>query len=377
MKMNFSYLYFIAFIPIVFSCSSGPANDPRTIYTYQTMQTEMLITCERIYENMSNIKEISEDKSEPDIQVRAKQSMKDIQKMEVSAGDAIALIEDAKRLLFLQMGENLDIKDASAIRYEKFDIRYPLSPVKYDLSKVKNNETTDVLSPSGAFAKKIQTKIKHLRKVLTETIAFNKDRYTHEIHNYFKDPNINTFSSRLNLRKQIEQSNGFKHVSMDDQELILRIYERISYTQEFWESSFGENLTWIEAFGYLTSLETTIFNATNDAITSVLYRYGSCGCIEATSFVPVVIGEERLNPGQNPTFQVQLAGILSHRKPEIVGKDIKTIHVRNGVATVSGDMGRSQKKTFTGSLIIYNKSGIPKTFPWKKTFYREPTADKK
>lgn len=372
MKMNIFYLFTFILFSFLYSCSSGPANDPRTVYIYQTMQTEMFNTCERIYENISNVKEISEDKSLPDIQIRAKQSMEDIHKMEVSAGEAIQLIEDAKRLLFLQMGENLNLEDKTSIRYQKFDLRYPLIPARYDLTKVKNNETTNVLSPNGNFAKNINSKIKQLRKVLTETIAFNKDRYTNEIHNYFKDPNINTFSSRLDLRKQIEQSSGFKHVSLDDKELILRIYEQISFTPEFWETSFGENLTWIEVFGFLISLEADIMNATNDAITSILYRYGSCGCIEATSFVPVVIGEERLLPGQNPTFQVQFAGILNQRQPIINGKDIEVLHVRDGVATVKGDMGKNEKKTFQGTITILNKSGIPKTLHWKKTFYREP-----
>lgn len=372
MKMNIFYFSTFILFTFLYSCSSGPENDPRTIYTYQTMQSEMFIACNRMYEGLSEIEEIADDISEPEIQVRAIQSMKDIKKMEQSAGEAIQLIENTKRLLFLQMGENLANGNKNSICLTKFDNRYPMYPARYDLSKVKNNETTDVLSPDGTFAKKIQFSIKQLRKVLTETAGFHEDRFTHETLYYFKDPNINTFSSRLDLRKQIEQSNGFKHVALDDQELILRIYEQISYTPEFWETSFGENLTWIEAFGYFISLESDIINATNDAINCLRYRYGSCGCIEVADFVPVVIGEERLLPGQNPTFQVQFAGILSHRKPIINGKDLEVLQVRDGVATVKGDMGKNEKKTFQGTITILNRSGIPKTLNWKKTFYREP-----
>jgi len=372
MKMNFSYLYIIAIIPLVFSCSSGPANDPRTIYTYQTMQTEMLIPSGKLAENISIVKEISEDKSEPDMQKWAINALLNIYKMEKTAGEAIQIIEDTKRLLFLQMGENITIDDKTSIRYQKFDIRFPLHPARYDLSKVKNNETTDVLSPDGAFAKKIQSKIKQLRTVLTETPGFHEDRFTHEKLNYFKDPNINKFSSRIDLRKQIEQSNGFKHVALDDQELILRIYEQISYTPEFWETSFGENISWLEAFGFLISLQSNILNATNEAVTCIQYTYGSCGCIDIANFVPVVTGEERLLSGQNPRFEVLMAGIMSHKTPIFEVKGGKIIHVRDGVATITADMGKDQEKTITGTLTIFNKSGIPKTYPWKKTFYREP-----
>jgi len=325
-----------------------------------------------MYENISYIKEFSADKSEPEIQVRAIQSMKDIKIMEQSAGEAIQLIENTKRLLFLQMGENLAIGHKNSICLTKFDNRFPMNPAKYDLSKLKNNETTDLLSPEGSFAKKIQYTIKQVRKVLTETAGFREDRMTHEKLNYFKDPEINSFSSREDLRKQIEKSNGFKHLAQDDQELILRIYEELSFTSEFWRASFDENLSWFEAFGILTSLETKIYNATDYAVTCFRYRYGSCGCIEVADFVPVVIGEERLLPGQNPSFQVQIAGILSHRQPIIKGKDLEVLQVRDGVATVKGDMGKNEKKTFQGTITILNKSGIPKTLQWKKTFYREP-----
>lgn len=180
MKMNIFYFSTFILFTFLYSCSSGPANDPRTIYTYQTMQSEMLIPSSKLAENKSTLKEISEDKTEPEIQRWAINALFDISKMEKSAGETLKLIEDAKQLLFLQMGENLKIDDKASIRYEKFDIRFPLYPARYDLSKVKNNETTDVLSPNGTFAKKIQFSIKQLRKVLTETAGFHEDRFTHE-----------------------------------------------------------------------------------------------------------------------------------------------------------------------------------------------------
>lgn len=372
MKMNIFYFFAFILLSTLFSCSGGPANDPRSIYTYQTMQTEMLIPSGKLAENISIVKEISEDKSEPYMQQWAINALLNINKMEKSAGETLKLIEDAKRLLFLQMGENLNIDDKASIRYQKFDIRFPLYPARYDLSKVKNNETTDILSPDGTFAKKIQSSIKQLRKVLTETAGFHEDRFTHEKLNYFKDPNINTFSSRIDLRKQIEKSNGFKHVALDDQELILRIYEQISYTPEFWNTSFGENISWLEAFGFLISLQSNILNATNEAVTCIQYTYGSCGCIDIANFIPLVTGEERLLQGQNPRFEVLMAGIMSHKTPIFEVNGAKIIHVRDGVATITAEMGTDQEKTITGTLTIFNKSGIPKTYPWKKTFYREP-----
>ncbi|MEN9442310.1 MAG: hypothetical protein RLZ33_2387 [Bacteroidota bacterium] len=372
MKMNIFYFFAFILLSTLFSCSGGPANDPRSIYTYQTMQGEMFNTCYRMYEGLSEIKEIAEDKSEPFTQKRAKYTLEKMYKMEQNAGEIIKLIEDTKRMLFLQMNENMEIDVPNCIRSSKYDVNYPISPIVYQLSKVKNNETTNLLSPDGAFAKKIQSNIKHLRKELTELAAIRDLRDSQDKSFFFKDPDINSYSSLLNLREKIEKSGATKHTAPDDLELILRIYERLSYKQDFWDACLKENLSWIEAFGFLISLEADIINATNDAMACLRYRHGSCGCIDIANFVPLVTGEERLLQGQNPRFEVLMAGIMSHKTPIFEVNGAKIIHIRDGVATITAEMGKDQEKTITGTLTIFNKSGIPKTYPWKKTFYREP-----
>lgn len=373
MKMNIFYLSTFILFSFLFSCSSESANDPRTVYIYQTMQTEMFNASDKIFEKKYHLKDMSEDITSPGIQKWAKKELQKINKMEQIAGEAIALIEDTKRLLFLKMGENIKIDDTTnTIRNQKFDLRYPLNPARYDLTKVKNNETTDVLSPDGAFAKKIQIKMKQLRKVLSETAGYQDLRGPNDKEYFFKDPNINEYSTYLNLREKMDRSGAMKHVAIDDLEFIYRIYGYLSYKNDFWETSFEESLPWIEAFGFLNSLETDIFNATNDAISTIYYRMGCGGSYNFTEILAIVKGEEFVPKGKNPTFEVFLGALLYINDPIVKANGAKVIYVKDGKAILTAEMGNKKELTVTGTLTVITYSGIPKTLHWKKTFYREP-----
>lgn len=373
MKMNIFYFFAFILLSTLFSCSGGPANDPRSIYTYQTMQGEMFNALGGISEKASIINEVEQDKSSPYTQKYAKKALLKWRRIEQELGEAIALIEETKRLLFLQMGENIKVEDTmNTIRYRKYDSRYPTEPAGYDLAKVKNNETTDVLSPNGAFAKKIQIKMKQLRKVLTEIAAFHEKRdYTEKTY-FFKDPNINAYSSYIQLREMLEKSGAVKHVAVDDLEIVLRIYSRLSYKTDFWENSFEENLPWLEAFGFLISLENDILNATNDALSIFYYQLGFGGSYNFTEILALVNGDEFVPQGKNPTFEVFLGALLYINDPIVKANGAKVISVKDGKAYLTADMGNKNELTISGTLTVITYSGIPKTFPWKKTFYREP-----
>ncbi len=371
MKMNIFYFFAFILLSTLFSCSGGPANDPRSIYTYQTMQGEMFQSYYRVADYSSQIKEISLDRSTPEIQNWGINSLSKVDKIQKKVAEIIYLIEEAKRLMFLQMGENLDIDDPNSIRSSKYDYYNPIVAIGYDLSNVKNNETTNLLSPDGAFARKIQVKLKQLRELLTETEAYLKITDPNKTF-YFVDPNINSFTTKSNLREQLEKSNALKNVALDDHEIVLRIYERLSYNQAFWDNCIQENVPWQEVFGFLISLEIDIYNATADAISGISCRVGCGGGYNIAEIVPIILGDEIVKAGKKAKFEIFLGGQLFINNPIVKAHGAKVISVKDGKAILTADMGKALEIQVTGTFTVLSKSGVPTTIPWKKTFFREP-----
>lgn len=332
-------------------------------------------------EKRSDLKEVAEDKSAPDVQKKAKALLIVVDKIDKMTAEQIKMIDDMKIEILKTCGEDVTKTGEGAIIVSPYNTKEPLRPARMNLMHVEGKDkydepmlvmgiAEDLKNPSGN-GKKLWESYNKYRTDLSELIASSSS--TPEKKYSFKDPKINKYKDFKDLKGQLEKS--LKSVAVDDQEALIKIYQSLTKQErvKMEENEEGE-VHWIgktfdhspsvAALASLSSLQKEILTARADAVALVRGRVGG-GEYSFNKIVALAYGPEVANANEEVNIEVMMAAFDSDKQPIVTvnGGTLKETHDGRGFVTAKAG---SSEMNLTGTITILNKSGVPKTMPWEK-----------
>jgi hypothetical protein len=332
-------------------------------------------------EKRSDLKEVAEDKSAPDVQKKAKALLIVVDKIDKMTAEQIKLIDDMKTEILKTCGEDVTKTGEGAIIVTPYNAKEPLKPARMNLMHVEGKDkydepmlvmgiADDLKNPSGN-GKKLWESYNKYRTDLSELIASSST--TSEKKYSFKDPKINKYKDFKDLKGQLEKS--LKSVSVDDQEALIKIYQSLTKQErvKMEENEEGE-VHWIgktfdhspsvAALASLSSLQKEILTARADAVALVRGRVGG-GEYSFNKIVALAYGPEVANANEEVNIEVMMAAFDSDKQPIVTvnGGSLKETHDGRGFVTAKAG---GSELNLSGTITILNKSGVPKTMPWEK-----------
>ncbi|MCC6701648.1 MAG: hypothetical protein IT221_08990 [Fluviicola sp.] len=333
-------------------------------------------------EKRSDLKEVAEDKTAPDVQKKAKKLLEVVDKIDKMTAEQIKMIDDMKSEILTTCGEDIAKTGEGAIIVTPYNAKEPLRPARMNLMHVEGKDkydepmlvmgiAEDLKNPSGN-GKKLWDSYNKYRTDLTELIAASSS--TPEKKYSFKDPKINKYKDFKDLKSQLEKS--LKTAAPDDQEAMIKIYQSLTKQErvKMEENEEGE-VHWIgktfdhspsvAALASLSSLQKEILTARADAVALVRGRVGG-GEYSFNKIMALAYGPEVANQNEEVEVQVLMAAFDSDKQPIVTvnGGALRETKEGKGFVTVKG---AGAEINLTGTITILNKSGIPKTLPWEKT----------
>lgn len=334
-------------------------------------------------EKRDELKEVAEDKSNPEAMKKAKALMDVVAQIDKMSAAQIKMIDDMKLEILEKCGENTKQVGEGFLIREAYSTNEPLKPTRMDLMKVdgkdKYDEPMDVMGiaddikrPTGN-GKKLWDDYLKYRKDLTELIA--KSSSTAEKKYSFTAPNYNKSTDYAEIKKELEKS--IKTVAPDDQEALMKIYASLTKI-EFADMHEGEikDVHWIgrtfdhspsvAAIASLSSLQKEILTARADAVSLIRSRVGG-GEYSFNKIMALAYGPEVANQNEEIEIQVLMAAFDSDKQPMVTlgSAPVAKENIRDGKAFIKTKAG-STEMTLSGNITILNKSGVPKTLPWEK-----------
>jgi len=332
-------------------------------------------------EKKSDLKEVAEDKSAPDVMKKAKALLLVVDKIDKMTAEQIKMIDDMKIEILKTCGEDVTKTGEEAIITSAYNTKEPLKPARMNLMHVEGKDkydepmlvmgiAEDLKNPSGN-GKKLWESYNKYRTDITELIASSSS--TPEKKYSFKDPKINKYKDFKDLKSQLEKS--LKTVAVDDQEALIKIYQSLTKLErvKMEENEEGE-VHWIgktfdhspsvAALASLSSLQKEILTARADAVALVRGRVGG-GEYSFNKIVALAYGPEVANANEEVNIEVMMAAFDSDKQPIVTvnGGTLKETHDGRGFVTAKAG---SSEMNLTGTITILNKSGVPKTMPWEK-----------
>jgi hypothetical protein len=332
-------------------------------------------------EKRSDLKEVAEDKSAPDVQKKAKALLLVVDKIDKMTAEQIKMIDDMKIEILKTCGEDVTKTGEGAIIVSAYNTKEPLKPARMNLMHVEGKDkydepmlvmgiAEDLKNPSGN-GKKLWESYNKYRTDLSELIASSSS--TPEKKYSFKDPKINKYKDFKDLKGQLEKS--LKTVAVDDQEALIKIYQSLTKLErvKMEENEEGE-VHWIgktfdhspsvAALASLSSLQKEILTARADAVALVRGRVGG-GEYSFNKIVALAYGPEVANANEEVNIEVMMAAFDSDKQPIVTvnGGSLKETHDGRGFVTAKAG---GSELNLSGTITILNKSGVPKTMPWEK-----------
>lgn len=332
-------------------------------------------------EKRSDLKEVAEDKSAPDVQKKAKALLIVVDKIDKMTAEQIKMIDDMKIEILKTCGEDVTKTGEGAIIVSPYNTKEPLRPARMNLMHVEGKDkydepmlvmgiAEDLKNPSGN-GKKLWESYNKYRTDLSELIASSSS--TPEKKYSFSDPKINKYKDFKDLKGQLEKS--LKSVAVDDQEALIKIYQSLTKQErvKMEENEEGE-VHWIgktfdhspsvAALASLSSLQKEILTARADAVALVRGRVGG-GEYSFNKIVALAYGPEVANANEEVNIEVMMAAFDSDKQPIVTvnGGSLKETHDGRGFVTAKAG---GSELNLSGTITILNKSGVPKTMPWEK-----------
>ena len=332
-------------------------------------------------EKRSDLKEVAEDKSAPDVQKKAKALLIVVDKIDKMTAEQIKMIDDMKIEILKTCGEDVTKTGEGAIIVSPYNTKEPLRPARMNLMHVEGKDkydepmlvmgiAEDLKNPSGN-GKKLWESYNKYRTDLSELIASSSS--TPEKPYSFKDPKINKYKDFKDLKGQLEKS--LKSVAVDDQEALIKIYQSLTKQErvKMEENEEGE-VHWIgktfdhspsvAALASLSSLQKEILTARADAVALVRGRVGG-GEYSFNKIVALAYGPEVANANEEVNIEVMMAAFDSDKQPIVTvnGGSLKETHDGRGFVTAKAG---GSELNLSGTITILNKSGVPKTMSWEK-----------
>jgi len=188
-------------------------------------------------EKRSDLKEVAEDKSAPDVQKKAKALLLVVDKIDKMTAEQIKMIDDMQIAILKACGEDVAKTGEGAIIVSAYNTKEPLRPARMNLMHVEGKDkydepmlvmgiAEDLKNPSGN-GKKLWESYNKYRTDLSELIASSSS--TPEKKYSFKDPKINKYKDFKDLKGQLEKS--LKSVAVDDQDVLIKDLSIVNETR--------------------------------------------------------------------------------------------------------------------------------------------------
>ncbi|MES2588564.1 MAG: hypothetical protein V4622_06240 [Bacteroidota bacterium] len=334
-------------------------------------------------EKRASLKEVSEDKSAPDVMKKAQKLMLVINQIDKMTAERIKFIDELKiEILEACKEKTKEIGDEHII-LKAYDAKDPLRPTRMKLEYVDGKDKYDepmlIMGISEDIKKPVGKGIElwksynKFRKDLTELVAASSS--TPEKKYSFKSPEINEYKDFKDLNAKIDKA--LKTVAPDDQEAIKKIYASLT-KKELNEMDKGEikGVHWIgktfdhapsvAAIASLSSMQKEILTARADAVSLIRLRVGG-GEYSFNKIMPLAYGPDIANSGDEVTLEVLMAAYDSDKQPIVKPNQGSLKETKDGKGYVTLKASGSSEMVLTGTITILNKSGVPKTMPYEKT----------
>jgi len=337
-------------------------------------------------EKYADLKEVSEDKTQPDVQKKALTLMKTIEQIDKITAERIKLIDDIKIEILKTCGEDVtSVGTPESIIVKAYDTKEPLKPTRMHLDHVSGKDkydepmlvmgiNEDITKPTGKGIE-LWNSYNDYRKQLTELIGGSQIVEAGQKKFFFKAPEINTFKDFKDLNAQIDKAIKASNVNMDDVEAIKKIYASLT-KQERSEVHEVANVHWIgktfdhspsvAAIASLSSMQKEILTARADAVALIRSRVGG-GEYSFNKIMALAYGPDLANNGDDIEVQVLMAAYDSDKQPEVTVNGGTVTETKDGKGFIRMKASGATEMKLTGTITIKNKSGIPKTQPWEKT----------
>lgn len=333
-------------------------------------------------EKKSDLKQVADDRSAPEVQKKAKALMLIVNKIDEKTAEQIKLIDEMKIAILKECGEDVDKKGEGAIIVTPYSKEDPLKPARMNLSHVEGKDkydepmlvmgiAEDLKNPTGN-GKKLWESYNKYRTDLTELIASSSS--TPEKKYSFKDPKINKYKDFKDLEGQLGKS--IKTVAPDDQDVLVKIYQSLTKQErvKMEENEEGE-VHWIgktfdhspsvAALASLSSMQKEILTARADAIALVRQRVGG-GEYSFNKVIALAYGPEVANANEEVSIEVMMAAFDSDKQPKVTvkGGTLKGEPADGRGIVVAKASG--SEMNLSGTVTILKKDGSEKTLPWEK-----------
>lgn len=292
---------------------------------------------------------------------RMKKDFVKVQSLDQDIWTAIEDLEEVKADLIAEWTG----KEAIALMTEEFGGKSESIQI-YDLSNSDNSVTSNYSFDSEK-GKIVESTLTDLRKNLTEKLAatsnYGKKKYV------FKDNGISDFKDLKDLRKKVESLVKASNVALDDEATIIQVYCDLSLSKKEWSQLLPEETTFLNVFRMICHLEKEILKVRHAVFSLINTRYIGCS-FGFDKILSVASGKNIVSAGDTVEIQVTMAAFNSYSEPIVKctkGKAIKS-SVRNGMGTITfiAPEKGEQKVTYSGTITVKNKSGVPKTVKWEK-----------
>ena len=336
-------------------------------------------------EKYAALKEVSEDKTQKDIQVKALKLMKTVDAIDKITAQRIKFIDDLKLQILETCGE--DVKTAGtkeSIVVKAYSTKEPLKPTRMNLIHVQGKDKYDepmqiligeeITNPKGKgmdLWKSYNSYRKELTELISGSVIVEKGMKPY----YFKAPEINKFKDFADLNTQIDKAMAASNVAQDDKEAVKKIYAALTKLERsevhevpnvHWIGKTFDHSPSVAAIASLSSMQKEILTARADAVSLIRSRVGG-GEYSFNKIMALAYGPDLANNGDEIEVQVLMAAYDSDKQPEVSVQGASVSEIKDGKGYIRTKASGSSEMTLKGTITIKNKSGVPKTENWEKT----------
>lgn len=336
-------------------------------------------------EKYSALKEVAEDKTQKDLQVKAQKLLKTVSEIDKITAERIKYIDDLKIEILTACGEDVkSVGTPESIITKAYSAQDPLKPTRMNLSHVQGMDKydeamhiiigEDITNPTGK-GKDLWASYNGYRKQICELIAGSVIVEPGSKPFFYKAPEINTYKDMLDLSKQVDKSIEASRVNQDDKEAIKKIYISLTKPERsvvhdvpnvHWIGKTFDHTPVVAAIASLSSLQKEILTARADAVALIRSRVGG-GEYSFNKIMALAYGPDLANNGDEIEVQVLMAAYDSDKQPEVTVSGATVSEIKDGKGFIRTKASGSSEMTLKGTITIKNKSGIPKTENWEKT----------
>lgn len=335
-------------------------------------------------EKYEALKEVSEDKTQKDLQAKAQKLMKTVSEIDKITAQRIKFIDDLKIEILTACGEDIKtVGTKESIIFKAYNTKEPLKPIRMKLEHVQGMDKydeamhiiigEDITNPTGKGVELWKT-YNGYRKELTQLIASSVIVEKGMKPYNFKAPEINKYTDMLDLSKQVDKAIESSNVAQDDKEAIKKIYISLTKPERsivhdvpnvHWIGKTFDHTPVVAALASLSSLQKEILTARADAVSLIRSRVGG-GEYSFNKIMALAYGPDLANNGDEIELQVLMAAYDSDKQPEVTVQGASVSEIKDGKGFIRTKASGSSEMTLKGTITIKNKSGVPKTENWKK-----------